>query len=322
MISRWLLFLSLVLSIEFAAGQVAWSQGAVGSSPSEAASLLTRDGVTLKITYFPSKARKGSPQGKQVTPVILLPDLKGSRAVFAQLAQRLVTTGQTPDTGAMFAAVTVDLRAHGESLKQTLANGTQVNLDASKLAKEDLVAMATADLDAVRNFLVDKNDMGEVNLNKLCLVGSGLGASVAANWASTDWSYPPLAVGKQGQDVKALVLISPRWAFSGLTMQAPMQFPLLKKNVAWMLVSGDKDPKVQADIGKIRKQLERFHPVTAQKKGAPANSLTVVGVPTRLQGDLLLNQNNASTEKQIVEFLSDNVAKVEMPWISRRNRLP
>jgi pimeloyl-ACP methyl ester carboxylesterase len=324
MFSRRLFITSIFLfAIGFCPAQPGQAQAPTVRAPSpESASLVTKDGVQLRITYFPGPARKGSPQAKQTTPVVLLPDYKGSRAVFAQLAQKLQTSGQAEKDKVSFAAVTVDLRGHGESLKQTYANGSQVDLDPSKLGKEDLVAMATADLDAVRNFLVDKNDAGDLNLNKLCLVGSGMGASVAANWAVTDWSYPPLAVGKQGQDVKALVLISPRWTFNGLTMQAPMQFQALKKNAAWMLISGDKDQKVQADIGRIKKQLERFHPTPAGKKPAHSNGLTVVGLQTKLQGDSLMNQNSAATEKDIVEFLTENVAKIDLPWISRRNRLP
>ena len=103
--------------------------------------------------------------------------------------------------------------------------------------------MAAFDMEAVRGFLVGKNDAGELNLNKLCLVGSGMGANVAANWALQDWTAPPLAIGKQGQDVKALVLISPRWSYSGLSFQGPMQFRPLKENVAWQLIYGVEDTK-------------------------------------------------------------------------------
>jgi pimeloyl-ACP methyl ester carboxylesterase len=320
---RLLVCLTFLVPIQLGAGQLARAQ-ALSDRPAvgESASLVTRDGVQLKITYFPAAVRKGSPQAKQVTPVVLLPDYKGSRAVFAQLAQKLLSAGETEREKVSFAAVTVDLRGHGDSLKQSLANGTQVDLDPSKLNKDDLNAMATEDLDTVRSFLVDKNDAGELNLNKLCLVGSGMGASVAANWAQTDWQYPPLAVGKQGQDVKAIVLISPRWTYNGLTMQGPMQFQALKKNVAWMLISGDKDPKVQTDIGRIKKQLERFHPAPAGKKPVHPSGFKVVGLQTKLQGDSLITQNGASTEKDIVQFLTDNVAKTDTPWIPRRNRLP
>lgn len=182
--------------------------------------------------------------------------------------------------------------------------------------------MASYDLDAVRNFLVEKNDEGDLNLNKLCLVGSGMGGNVAANWAFTDWSYPSLAVGKQGQDVKAIVLISPRWSYNGLLMQGPMQFRALKENVAWMLVYGAKDKQFQADAVRIKKQLERFHPATDETGAKRTSGLTVLSLPMRLQGDSLLTQAGGSTEDQIVEFLTKNVAKSQAEWIARRNRLP
>jgi pimeloyl-ACP methyl ester carboxylesterase len=288
----------------------------------EVVTLTTRDGVQLKISYFPGNARKGSPQAKQTTPVVFLHDLKGSRAVFASLVQKLQATakGKEAGEGPTFAAVTVDLRAHGESVK--LANNAQVELNAAKLTKEDLIAMAGYDLDAVRNFLVEKNDAGDLNLNKLCLVGSGMGASVAANWALTDWSYPPLAVGKQGQDVKAIALISPRWSFNGLLMQGPMQFRALKENVAWMLVYGDKDKQFQGDALRIKKQLERFHPATDATGAKRTSGLTVLNLNTRLQGDSLLTQVGASAEDKIVEFLTKNVAETQQEWIGRRTRLP
>lgn len=288
----------------------------------EIVSLVTRDGVQLKITYFPSTARKGTPQAKQTTPVVLLHDYKSSRAVFAQLAEKLQASAAGEGDRPSFATVTVDVRAHGESVKQVFANGSQVDLDAAKLGKEDLIAMVGNDMDVVRNFLVDKNDAGELNLNKLCLIGSGMGASVAANWALVDWSYPPLAVGKQGQDVKAVVMISPRWSYNGLSMQAPMQFRTLKEKVNWMLIYGDKDNKVQADAARIKKQLERFHPATNQTGASRSSGLAVLSLKTKLQGDSLLTQNGDSTESDIVTFLVENVAKTQPPWISRRNRLP
>ncbi len=182
--------------------------------------------------------------------------------------------------------------------------------------------MASYDLDAVRNFLVEKNDEGELNLNKLCLVGSGMGASIAANWALTDWSYPPLAVGKQGQDVKAIVMISPRWTYNGLLMQGPMQFRALKERVAWMIVYGDKDSKFQTDAVRIHKQLERFHPATDETGAKRTSGLTVLKLNTRLQGDSLLTQVGGSLDDQIVKFLTENVADTQQEWISRRNRLP
>src|SRR5438045_5135142 len=97
------------------------AQDAVAAA--ESVSLTTRDGVQLKISYFPGTARKGTPQAKQTTPVIFLHDYKGSRAVFASLVQKLQAAGKGEGGRPSFAAVTVDLRAHGESTK--VANNAQ-----------------------------------------------------------------------------------------------------------------------------------------------------------------------------------------------------
>ena len=155
--------------------------------------------------------------------------------------------------------MTVDLRGHGASTRQTAPNGQTRQLDAAKLGRGDILAMAL-DMEAVRGFLVGKNDEGELNLNKLCLVGVGLGATVAVNWAAKDWSAPPLLIGKQGQDVKALVLVSPQWKYRGIMMQQGLQSPALKKGAAWLLIYGEQDTDQTADARRIYRQLERFHP--------------------------------------------------------------
>jgi pimeloyl-ACP methyl ester carboxylesterase len=290
-------------------------------SQSEIVPIATDDGVQLKLSYFPSRARRGSAEAKQVTPVVLLHDYKETRAVFNSLVQRLVA----PVAGQRhaFAAVTVDLRGHGDSTRQVLPNGEEIDLDASKLRKQDYLAMVVMDMPAVRSFLVGKNDEGELNLNKLCLVGSGMGASVAAIWALQDWSWPPLAIGKQGQDVKALTLISPRWSRNGLSFQLPMRDRELKENVAWMLLYGAEDDKVAADARRIVKQLKRFHP--EPKAGAEpqtTSTLKDIALKSRLQGSTLLRQIGASMEDQIIAFLTEHVATKQHAWINRRQRLP
>jgi pimeloyl-ACP methyl ester carboxylesterase len=285
--------------------------------------LETQDGVQLKVTYYPSKHAKGSAQAKQVTPVVLLHDYKETRATFATLARRLQGPAEGERERPSFAVVAVDLRAHGDSTKQVFPDGSQVDLDAARLGKNDYLAMTTLDMEAVRGLLVVKNDAGELNLNKLCLVGAGMGANVAAIWAAQDWAAPPLAVGKQGQDVKAMVLVSPRWTFNGLSMQGPMRFRPLKQFVAWMLLYGQDDARVKADINRINRQLEPLHPSTDDANANLPRSLAVVGLPsTKLQGGTLLSKVGPPIENQIIRFLADNVAQKEERWFTRLNLAP
>jgi pimeloyl-ACP methyl ester carboxylesterase len=283
--------------------------------------LPTKDGVQLKITYYPSREPKGSAEAKQVAPVVLLHDYKETRAVFAPFAQRLQALGEGEPQRPSFAVVTVDLRAHGESTTQFFPDGSQADLDAARLNRNSLAAMAALDMEAVRGFLFLKNDAGELNLNKLCLVGAGMGANVAANWAAQDWSAPPLATGKQGQDVKGLVLISPSWTFRGLSLQQPLRFAPLKEFVSWMLLYGQEDADLRSDVNRIVKQLEPFHPQIGNSGAGQPRGLSVVAWPSKLQGSTLLSRVGQPLEDQVVKFLVENVALKPQPWYARLDRL-
>jgi pimeloyl-ACP methyl ester carboxylesterase len=277
--------------------------------------VTTKDGVTLGATYFASDA------GKEAAPVIILPDFKDSRAAFTPLAQSLQRPSGDPDRPA-FAVLTVDLRGHGESTKQRFPNGSENELDASKLRIEDFRAMVVLDMEAVRRFLVTENDSEKLNLNKLTIIGTGLGASVGTLWAAQDWSAPPLAVGKQGQDVKALVMISPRWKSHGLLMQTALRQRGVQRLVAMMIMFGMEDSAVRRDISRIKGQVERFHPEPESTADKPSD-LQVLAVPdTRLQGGELLRHVGEPADKRIADFLYTHVVDAPHEWSQRRNRIP
>lgn len=176
------------------------------------------------------------------------------------------------------------------------------------------------DLEAVRSFLVGKNDEGELNLNKLSLVGVGMGATVAVNWAARDWLAPPLTVGKQGQDVKALVLVSPAWKYQGVAMQEALKVQALKRNAAWMIIYGNEDRESMADALRLYRQLERFHPEPKGVATGPQD-LMLVALPSGLEGSQLLSQEGKGVEDQIVAFLAAQAGDKDYPWIQRRNRI-
>jgi pimeloyl-ACP methyl ester carboxylesterase len=316
MICRWAWVLAVVLVLP---ASVASAQRSIRTAPPEPAKVRTRDGVELSLNYYPSMAAQDPTRGKQVTPVVLLHDEKDTQGVFSSLTARLQSAG-ADGKHPTFAVVTVDLRGHGASIRQTAPSGATRELDAAKLNRIDVLAMSAQDMEAVRGFLVGKNDAGELNLNKLCLVGVGLGATVAVNWAAQDWSAPPLLVGKQGQDVQALVLISPHWKVRGVALQQAMRRPDLKQQVAWMLAYGEQNPSQAADANRILRQLERHHP-EPESAQAPPRRLVSLPFPSALEGNGLVSQVGAPLEDKVVEFLTVHVADQDVPWIKRRNRL-
>jgi pimeloyl-ACP methyl ester carboxylesterase len=288
-----------------------YAQGAVRSAPPQAVKLQTKDGVDLSITYYASSL------GKDATPVVLIHDFKDTQGIFGSLAQRLQSPGED-DKHASFAVVTVDLRGHGASTKQASPDGSSREIDAAKLGKDDVIAMSEQDMEAVRGFLVGKNDKEELNLNRLCLVGAGMGATVAVNWAAQDWTAPPLTVGKQSEDVKALILISPRWKDHGVTLQEALKLTPMKQGVAWMLIYGKEDAGAMADAKRIYKQLDKLHPEPVSKTAKPRD-LEALGAPSALQGGSLYSKLGSKLEDQIIDFLTVHVAKPDLPWVKRRN---
>ena len=160
-------------------------------------------------------------------------------------------------------------------------------------------------------------DSGKLNLNRLSLMGVGVGASVAANWAAKDWSMPPLAVGKQGQDVKALVLISPRWKNRGLLMHQALRQPGLQRNVGVMLIYGREDRRVTADVRRIYKQLERYHPEPESRNTDNPLDLLALGSDTSLQGKELLRTLGDQGETRIIDFLRIHVSEEDYEWSKR-----
>lgn len=279
---------------------------------SENVTFATKDGVRLAATYFKSDVKK------KAAPVIILHDYKESRTAYARFAQRL----QKPSgDGKSMAVLTVDLRGHGGSLKQRSRNRGEIELDAAKLRKRDFENMVNFDMEAIRGFLVGKNDKEEINLNKLSIIGIGLGASIATNWAANDWSVPPLAVGKQGQDVKALVMVSPRWKNRGLLMQRAIRQPGVQRRVALMLIFGRDDRDSKADVLRIKKQVEKYHPEPVSNNDAPRDLVGLAVPNTRLRGGKLLSEAGERVMDRVADFLNTHVVKKDHEWSKRRSRI-
>ncbi|MBT6460052.1 MAG: alpha/beta fold hydrolase [Planctomycetaceae bacterium] len=172
--------------------------------------LETSDGVRLEMAYYP-------PKGKAIATVILVHDLNGSEKTVRRLAAGLQEAG--------CAVAVPDLRGHGNSKsedydiskKKLLVNQIRM-IPASGGGRIRSHARIKGDLETVRNWLKQKESEGDIDLDQLCVIGSGLGGTLAAMWAVADWHWLPNTQGPQGQQVKAVILISPVWADQGVSM--------------------------------------------------------------------------------------------------------
>ncbi len=276
----------------------------------ETVKLKTRDGVQLKATYYRSDL------GKDAVPIVMLHDFKESRTVFNGLARVL----QSPPGGERpsHAILTVDLRGHGESTSVQGPNGQARELKAAKLGKRDFRDMVLYDMEAVRKFLVKKNDAGELNLNKLCLLGSGMGGNVATAWAAVDWSTPKLANRKQGQDVKGLILASPDWGFRGLPMLKPLRHRDVREQISMLIIYGKQDRKSAKSAETVHKNLEKFHPEPPPERRREEKDLFLVGLPTSLKGTRLLADPTFRMLPMVEQFLDSRLSQQDYEWVRRR----
>jgi pimeloyl-ACP methyl ester carboxylesterase len=267
----------------------------------ELVELRTRDGLQLKATFYP-----GTLQEKSV-PVLMLHDFKSSGAAFQPLALALQEQGH--------AVLVPDLRGHGSSTRFIHPiTGAVAELQAANMRKADFLRIVRFDIEALRRFLLERNNEGQVNLNKLCLIGAEMGAMAALNWAAIDWSAPPLPVGKQGQDVKGLVLISPQWSYEGIPVKAALDQPGVRSRVSVLLIAGQRGTGATRDAQRIHDILARFRP---DRENTPNQDLYLLTRDTSLQGTQMLSAPDLNLTTPIVQFIKLRVAEQEFPWSER-----
>ena len=286
--------------------------------------LTTKDGVNLHVTYYKSMLERDA------AVVVLLHMKDGNRFVWQTdggFAKKLQADG--------IAVVTVDLRYHGENKAGGAAAGNANQGGTGKkkgkkaqgleLKQVQYEAMAELDMEAVKTFIHEEHQAGNLNMNKMGIVGPEMGASIAVAYAVLDWDKEPYDDGQpgfqtpRGQDVRALVLISPEEKYHGIMM--PKLLPALreKKQIAILICSGN-DPKEKAQAEKI---YEMINPPISGNKDNRQNSermyLPSKPFPAKLTGTDLLDKK-LGIEDLMQGFFDKHLKKLEIPWRDRKNK--
>ena len=273
--------------------------------------LTTGDGLQLAITYYPSL------KGKQAIPIVLLHGYKQSRNEYTGMAKTLQKQG--------YAVVAPDLRGHGESTRISGARKDE-KLDAKTMPPAQFSRMVTEDMKAVKDFLWERNNAGELNIDKLCVVGADMGASVALDFALFDavgYQYRTVYYGplKLGRFVKALVLISPEWSFRGLPLRQATANAAVQSDIAMLILAGKRDSKAMSEAKRIHDVFERFHPTPTGDNKLDKQTLFLGGLDTSLQGTKLLDPRFNVTGL-VADFLNRRLTKSpesrEWNWKERK----
>lgn len=257
----------------------------------------TKDGLNLTATYYESN------RGQLAVPILMLHAFEGSRVDYHDVALQLQKDG--------YAVLAPDLRGHGKSVQQ----GDRT-LEFAKFRPADITAM-TRDLEACKNFLIQENNREKLNIDALAIVAAEQSCILAVNYTAQDWSWPMLPTGhKQGQDVKALVLLSPPWQYKSLNMIQALNHRSLQGPVAVYVLVGDRNRSALADAKKIMQQLER-----GRRSEQDSNAI-MLEVNTSLQGTKMLNLPGLDlTNKYLAKFIDIYARQKNYPWKDRHNPL-
>lgn len=282
--------------------------------PVESHMLETKDGVFLNVKFYPGT------KGKESIPIIMLHSMlnvSANSAVYTNLAQNI-------QKHMGHAVIVPDLRGHGKSVHRRNPQdiNDRLDIDREKFTKLEF-ASVVQDVEACKTFLRTKNDEGQLNLEKLTVVGSDITAVVALNWAALDWNKPGKGLIRNGQDVKALILFTPLQSHKGLTPQLGLTHQTVRQKLNIMIIAGIQNSQYYSESKRIHNQLTRFHKDQKNSDGTinwSGTKLFLFGLNTGAQGSGILNVPNLEPHPNALfyNFLVNRLEKDEtLQWSNR-----
>ena len=251
---------------------------------------------------------------------MLLHGWKQSRTEYKDLAPALQALG--------YAVVAPDLRGHGESTRKQGADRDEL-LDAAKMAPAQFGLMVREDMKAVKDFLWERNNAGQLNIDKLCIVGADMGASVALNFAAyrrrglRHRHRSTTARCKLGRFVKALVLISPEWSLPGLPLAQAARNPAVQRDIAMLILVGKEDAKAMDEAKRVYGLFENSHLEPTGDDKIDKQTLFFGKLATSLQGTKLLDPK-FNVQGLIADFVYRRLVKSEesRDWTWKERKFP
>lgn len=289
--------------------------------------LTTKDGWQIAITYYEST------EGEEAPVVVLLPSKGGSRLDWKTgladksgkwtkgLADRLHREGG-------FAVVAVDLRGHGQARgpgglgvvkpKKVRRKGSRGA--GGQLKADDYKRMVLLDMAAVKKFIKKEHQDKKLNMRKMAIISADDSVPIAAYFAYNDWREKPYsdaptiaARTPRGQDVRALVMLSPVEKVPGVHVSKPLTY--MKDRVSFLICTGERD---SFDKGATKKVNQYLTGSTDNKE-----NIFMREYPTKYRGTDLIGRR-LGVETNIMNFLKLRLKSLSGPtyaWRDRKNKL-
>lgn len=263
--------------------------------------LIGSDNWPVKISYYPSSAGKDS-------PVVVFLHGEDQHRGFWEIEGKS-WPAELQKKGV--ACITVDLRKHGESKPP--------GVERVKLGTRDYQAMAGVDMAAVKRFIFKEHQAEKLNMRKMGIVASEMSCAVALVYAALDWEkkpWPDAAVMSartpRGQDVHALVLVSPDERVAGLsTGRAVSALRHPSRGIGVLVIYADKDP---SDAGAAHDIFESFK--KSETEGQPR--IYEIKFPSKSQGVELIVENSQA-QTAFLKFIQKSLGELQIEWVDRKS---
>ena len=195
--------------------------------------------------------------------------------------------------------------------------------------------MVTQDMVAVKDFLWDKNNAGELNIDKLCIIGAEIGASVALNSPPT--MRPVTTRGRILRTVETGAVRQGAGAdlaevgLSGLALAPGHGNPVVQSDIPMMIFAGKQNPTAMQEAKQLYHAFEKFHPEPASDDAQTIRekrTLWLIPLDTKLQGTTLLDRNSAapcaSVPDHIAAFVYNRLVKSDesKDWAWKERKYP
>jgi pimeloyl-ACP methyl ester carboxylesterase len=304
----------LVAALLLATLVVATPSGLSAQVESRPESAIGQDGWPLRFTYYPALEKLAGNQNVDLTKapvVILLHGSEGDRTFWDK-------TSAPPGAGGKpfaevlqqqgYAVISLDQRKHGESTRE----GQERVLPGDYEAR-------VYDLTSIKSFLFEEHQAKRLNMRKLAIIALDESAPIAAMFTELDWAQKPYddhAIFAErtprGQDVQALVLVSPQ-ATAG-RVQASKALRIVANpafGIAFMVAVGKKDTAGAKIASTLFKQV-----------GSKANEerTKLEEFDTNEKSQHLFGNPRVRIEVPILQFLNKHVKDRDIPWRDRRSR--
>ncbi|MDA7980177.1 MAG: alpha/beta hydrolase [Pirellulales bacterium] len=296
--SRSLPLLALLVPVLFGGMVMSPAQAQQSREPEvEEVDLVSKDGVLIKANYYHGT------EDEDTVPVIVVHGEGGQRSELDGLAKALQKEGH--------AVLVPDLRGHGDSTR--VQGRPDIKLDHEKMRPVEFSA-AINDIEACKKFFIKVNNEQKVNIENLCLVGSGpLGSVLSFSYAGEDWLFRPFGRFKQGQDVKAVIMFSPVMRDKTIQAAGYMDDLSVMQEISYFMVVNNNSTSASRDATRFEDALNRASRVKADEK-----RIIRLDVPTTLEGASILEvKESEEILRQVNAFIKLRVVDKNHEWKKR-----